>query len=144
MKRFLKALAVALSLVLSLAVQAQMPQPPEVAAKAYLLIDMTANQVLAAKETDMAVARYKREGDQYDVIVQTATTGRDTPDDIERVFVRGKGDAMIPLSALVKTKEVVVPRELNHFSQRLAHKRTNARASRVTNSRWVILLKCRC
>ena len=55
MKRFLKALAVALSLVLSLAVQAQMPQPPEVAAKAYLLIDMTANQVLAAKETDMAV-----------------------------------------------------------------------------------------
>jgi D-alanyl-D-alanine carboxypeptidase (penicillin-binding protein 5/6) len=36
-------------------VQAQMPQPPEVAAKAYLLIDVTANQVLAAKDPDMAV-----------------------------------------------------------------------------------------
>ena len=78
-------------------------------------------QIARAVETMMGgrqVTRYKREGDQYDVIVQTAPTGRDTPDDIERVFVRGKGDAMIPLSALVKTKEVVVPRELNHFSQR--------------------------
>ena len=78
-------------------------------------------QIARAVETMMGgrqVTRYKREGDQYDVIVQTASTGRDTPDDIERVFVRGKGDAMIPLSALVKIKEVVVPRELNHFSQR--------------------------
>ena len=64
------------------------------------------------------VTRYKREGDQYDVIVQTAESGRNTPDDIERIFVRGRNDAMIPLSALVKIKEVVVPRELNHFSQR--------------------------
>lgn len=78
-------------------------------------------QIARAVETMMGgrqVTRYKREGDQYDVIVQTESSGRDTPDDIERVFVRGKGDAMIPLSALVKIKEVVVPRELNHFSQR--------------------------
>nr|WP_240606662.1 D-alanyl-D-alanine carboxypeptidase family protein [Limnohabitans parvus] len=32
-----------------------MPQPPEVAARAYLLIDVTANQILAAKDPDMAV-----------------------------------------------------------------------------------------
>jgi serine-type D-Ala-D-Ala carboxypeptidase (penicillin-binding protein 5/6) len=41
--------------VAACSVQAQMPQPPEVAAKAYLLIDVTANQVLAAKDPDMAV-----------------------------------------------------------------------------------------
>jgi multidrug efflux pump len=79
------------------------------------------DQIARAVETMMGgrqVTRYKRDGDQYDVIVQTAPTGRDTPDDIDRVFVRGKGEAMIPLSALVKIKEVVVPRELNHFSQR--------------------------
>ncbi|MBK7547406.1 MAG: efflux RND transporter permease subunit [Rhodoferax sp.] len=64
------------------------------------------------------VTRYKREGEQYDVIVQTNPTGRDTPDDIEKIFVRGKGESMIPLSALVKIREVVVPRELNHFGQR--------------------------
>ncbi len=82
---------------------------------------VSVDQIARAVETMMGgrqVTRFKREGDQYDVIVQTGASGRDTPDDIERVFVRGKGDAMIPLSALITTKEVVVPRELNHFSQR--------------------------
>ncbi len=64
------------------------------------------------------VTRYKREGQQYDVVVKTTPSGRDTPDDIEKIFVRGKGDALVPLSALVKIREVVVPRELNHFGQR--------------------------
>ncbi len=64
------------------------------------------------------VTRYKREGELYDVIVQTAALGRDTPDDIEKIFVRGRNEQMIPLSALVRIREVVVPRELNHFGQR--------------------------
>jgi len=64
------------------------------------------------------VTRYKREGEQYDVVVQTEGTQRSTPDDIDRLFVRGRNDAMIPLASLVKTREVVVPRELNHFGQR--------------------------
>ena len=64
------------------------------------------------------VTRYKRDGEQYDVIVQTNPTGRTAPDDIGKIFVRGKADVMIPLSALVKIREVVVPRELNHFGQR--------------------------
>ncbi|MES2412791.1 MAG: efflux RND transporter permease subunit [Pseudomonadota bacterium] len=64
------------------------------------------------------VTRYKREGEQYDVIVQTQASGRTTPDDIDRIYVRGRNDAMIPLSALVKVRESVSPRELNHFGQR--------------------------
>jgi multidrug efflux pump len=64
------------------------------------------------------VTRYKRGGEQYDVVVQTNAQGRNTPDDIDKIFVRGRGEAMIPLSALVKVSEVVVPRELNHFGQR--------------------------
>ncbi len=64
------------------------------------------------------VTRYKRGGEQYDVVVQTESTQRSTPDDIDRLFVRGRNDAMIPLASLVKTREVVVPRELNHFGQR--------------------------
>ncbi len=66
------------------------------------------------------VTRYKKEGDQYDVIVQTQSVGRDTPDDIERIFVRGRNDTMIPLASLVTVRESVAPRELNHFSQRRA------------------------
>ena len=64
------------------------------------------------------VTRYKREGEQYDVVVQTNPSGREAPDDIEKIFVRGRAETMIPLSALVKLREVVVPRELNHFGQR--------------------------
>ncbi|MDP3924404.1 MAG: efflux RND transporter permease subunit [Hydrogenophaga sp.] len=64
------------------------------------------------------VTRYKRDGEQYDVIVQTDSAQRSTPDDIDRLFVRGRNEAMIPLASLVKIREVVVPRELNHFGQR--------------------------
>jgi multidrug efflux pump len=64
------------------------------------------------------VTRYKRDADQFDVIVQTDAIDRHVPTDIERIFVRGRNDAMIPLSALVKVNESVSPRELNHFNQR--------------------------
>ena len=64
------------------------------------------------------VTRYKRDAEQYDVIVQTEASGRNTPENIDRIYVRGKNDTMIPLSALVKVRENVSPRELNHFGQR--------------------------
>jgi len=64
------------------------------------------------------VTRYKRDAEQYDVIVQTRPSGRSTPEDIDSINVRGRGDTMIPLSALVKARESVSPRELNHFGQR--------------------------
>jgi multidrug efflux pump len=64
------------------------------------------------------VTRYKRDAEQYDVIVQVQSNGRSTPEDIDRIQVRGRNDVMIPLSALVKVRESVSPRELNHFGQR--------------------------
>ncbi|MES2383161.1 MAG: efflux RND transporter permease subunit [Pseudomonadota bacterium] len=66
------------------------------------------------------VTRYKRDAEQYDVIVQTQASGRSTPEDIEGIYVRGRSDAMIPLSSLVTVRETVSPRELNHFGQRRA------------------------
>jgi len=35
------------------------------------------------------VTRYKRDGEQYDVVVQTVSSNRTTPEDIDRLFVRG-------------------------------------------------------
>jgi len=64
------------------------------------------------------VTRYKRDAEQYDVIVQTLPSTRNTPDDIDVIQVRGRNDTMIPLSSLVKVRESVSPRELNHFGQR--------------------------
>ena len=60
MTRFSKALrALVLTAVapffLALTAQAQTPAPPEVAARSYLLLDVTANQILAQKDIDMAV-----------------------------------------------------------------------------------------
>ncbi len=66
------------------------------------------------------VTRFKRNADQYDVIVQTTAKDRVTPQDISEIYVRGKNDQMIPLANLVKVDESVAPRELNHFSQRRA------------------------
>ena len=64
------------------------------------------------------ITRCKKDAEQYDVIVQTQSSGRNTPDDVDNIHVRGRNDTMIPLSALVKARESVSPRELNHFGQR--------------------------
>lgn len=48
----MKSLLLVLLTALSFAVAAQTPQPPEIAARSYLLLDVTANQILAAKEID--------------------------------------------------------------------------------------------
>jgi D-alanyl-D-alanine carboxypeptidase (penicillin-binding protein 5/6) len=45
----------ALSLILAALSHAQTPQPPEIAARAYLLVDISASQVLAQKEADTPV-----------------------------------------------------------------------------------------
>jgi D-alanyl-D-alanine carboxypeptidase (penicillin-binding protein 5/6) len=55
MKRLAKALAAPLLALMCLAAAAQVPQPPEIAARSYLLMDVSANQVLAGREIDMPV-----------------------------------------------------------------------------------------
>ncbi|CAN5697283.1 D-alanyl-D-alanine carboxypeptidase family protein [soil metagenome] len=50
-----RALMLAAAASFSLIATAQVPEPPEVAARSYLLIDVTANQVLAQKDIDMPV-----------------------------------------------------------------------------------------
>jgi multidrug efflux pump len=82
---------------------------------------VSVDQVARTVETMLggrAVTRYKRDAEQYDVVVQTTLRGRTTPEDIDKLFVRGRGDAMVPLSSLVRIRESVSPRELNHFNQR--------------------------
>jgi len=55
MNIFIKTLISGFLLTATWWAQAQMPQAPEVAARAYLLMDVTANQVLASKDPDMTV-----------------------------------------------------------------------------------------
>jgi multidrug efflux pump len=82
---------------------------------------VSVDQVARAVETMLGgrkVTRFKRDAEQYDVIVQTDASARARPDDIERLYVRGRDNRMIPLSSLVSVHEAVSPRELNHFNQR--------------------------
>ena len=48
-------LFVALAVPASFQALAQAPQPPEIAARTYMLVDVTANQILAAKDIDVPV-----------------------------------------------------------------------------------------
>ncbi len=66
------------------------------------------------------VTRFKRDGEQYDVIVQVADVDRRNPDDIRDIYARGRDGSMISLDNLVTVSETIAPRELNHFGQRRA------------------------
>jgi multidrug efflux pump len=63
------------------------------------------------------VTRFKRSGDQYDVIVKVDNSGRTTPRDLMQIYVRGRGDTMVELANLIDYHEGVAPRELNHFNK---------------------------
>jgi serine-type D-Ala-D-Ala carboxypeptidase (penicillin-binding protein 5/6) len=55
MKRITQALAASILALFCFAASAQAPQPPEIAARSYLLLDVTANQMLAARDIDTPV-----------------------------------------------------------------------------------------
>tara|TARA_R110000868_G_scaffold8_6_gene100 strand:- start:3758 stop:6826 length:3069 start_codon:yes stop_codon:yes gene_type:complete len=63
------------------------------------------------------VTRFKQNGEQYDVLVQLQDVDRSNPQDLDRVYVRGRDDSMVQLSNLIEVRETVAPRELNHFNQ---------------------------
>jgi multidrug efflux pump len=70
------------------------------------------------------VTRFKREGEQYDVIVQVAPLDRSTPSDISDSYVRARDGGMVQLSNLVDVREGVAPQSLNHFNRLRAVKVT--------------------
>jgi multidrug efflux pump len=63
------------------------------------------------------VTRFKKDGEQYDVIVQIADSERRSPTDISEIYVRGKANEMVKLSNLVVVRESVAPKNLNHFNR---------------------------
>lgn len=63
------------------------------------------------------VTRFKKDGEQYDVILQLDDSQRRKPDDLTGVFVRGTGGQMVQMANLLNVRETVTPRELNHFNK---------------------------
>jgi len=63
------------------------------------------------------VTRYKREGKQYDVVLQMEDSKRQRPTDLTSIYVRTNSGDLVQLSNLVKVEETVSPKELNHFNR---------------------------
>jgi len=66
------------------------------------------------------VTRFKREGKQYDVMVQLEAQNRNTPADLTAIYVRSRDGRLVQLSNLVAVRETVAAKELNHFDRQRA------------------------
>ena len=80
------------------------------------MIGRTLETMLGSRQ----VTRFKREGKQYDVIVQLEDKDRARPTDLTAIYVRGREGELVQLSNLVKLHETVAPKELNHFNRQRA------------------------
>jgi multidrug efflux pump len=64
------------------------------------------------------VTRFKREGEQYDVILKLADVDRRNPRDLTSIYVRSNTtNELVQLANLVSLRETVAPKELNHFDR---------------------------
>ncbi len=62
------------------------------------------------------VSDFKRGSKLYDVIVQMRPAARATPGIIDEIHVRGS-QGLVPLANVVKVRETVAPKELNHYNR---------------------------
>jgi multidrug efflux pump len=63
------------------------------------------------------VTRFELDGEQYDVIVQMAASGRASPESLSRLFVPVKSGDLTELSNIASIKETTAPKDLRRFNQ---------------------------
>jgi multidrug efflux pump len=63
------------------------------------------------------VSRFTLNNKQYDVIVRLEPSQRATPGDLSGIYVRGRDDALVSLSALTRVEETVSARQINHYDR---------------------------
>jgi multidrug efflux pump len=76
-------------------------------------VGLTLQSMLGGRQ----VTRFKKDGEQYDVIVQVAPRDRSRPNDISDIYVRGRDGGMVQLANVVDVAEGVSPQSLNHFQR---------------------------
>jgi multidrug efflux pump len=79
------------------------------------------------------VTRFKKDGEQYDVIVQVAPLDRTTPADISDAYVRARDGSMVQLSNLVEVRKAS-RRSRSITSTGCAPSRSRGRSRRVMRS----------
>ncbi|WP_149196079.1 efflux RND transporter permease subunit [Luteimonas suaedae] len=63
------------------------------------------------------VTTFVDDGEEYDVLLQAGRENRMTPADLRDTYVRGSGDALVPMASLVTLSEVAEPGSFNRFNR---------------------------
>ena len=63
------------------------------------------------------VSTYTRDNKLYNVIVQLDPRERATPSDVSGLYVRGRDNQLVQLSAVTRVDEGIGPRQLNHYNR---------------------------
>ena len=66
------------------------------------------------------LSTFKVEGQTYDVVVQLLRDERSRPGDIPRLYVRGMGERLIPLTSVVQVRGGGAPRGVPHYDRQRA------------------------
>lgn len=64
------------------------------------------------------VTKFRHGNERYDVIVQLSEEDRETPQQIENLYVRSRGGALVQLANVIDVAENVGPSSLNHYNRR--------------------------
>ncbi|EAT13422.1 efflux RND transporter permease subunit [Bermanella marisrubri] len=76
-------------------------------------LGQTLQTLMAGRE----LTRFKKDGDQYEVVLQVEDASRASPQDLSQIYVRSQSGEMIQLSNLITVTQTVAPKELNHFNK---------------------------
>jgi len=63
------------------------------------------------------LSKIKEDGKEYDVIAQLARPARQTPSDLDRVYVRSAAGSMVSLNNLVRWNERSAPNRIEHYNR---------------------------
>ena len=63
------------------------------------------------------VTRFKKSGEQYDVILKLEDKERSAPQDLHSIYARGRQGDLVQLANLVTIEEKAAAKELNHFNR---------------------------
>jgi multidrug efflux pump len=83
-------------------------------------LGVSVNDVSQALQTLLGsrrVSTYVDRGEEYRVIVQADAAGRSTLANLAQIHVKARDGSLVPLSNLVKTREVSGPRDLGRFNK---------------------------
>jgi multidrug efflux pump len=83
-------------------------------------LDLSVREVATALQILLGgvdLSTFKLGGETYKVVVQLGRDERNDPRDLQELYVRGSGGELIPLSAVIHTRETIVPREIPHYDR---------------------------